>query len=396
MVEQNLMRGFPPLPEMQVTLANWREPPYNRWAFRHVRQLVPSAPVPRGEGPARPLPSAPRDLGPVAFADKEGREQTVAAMLDRTYTDGFIVLRDGHVVAEAYDNGLTPDRPHILMSVTKSVAASLTGVLADRGVIDPEAPIVELLPEVAGSAYGDATIRHLLDMTVGIRFVEDYQDESGDMARYRMAGGWRPSGGTEAPAGLRGFLPSLVKEGAHGEVFHYVSPNSDLLGWVIERAAGVPFAELLGREIWAPMGAEHEAYITVDPLGAPRTAGGLCVSLRDLARFGALHLDTGGGSPAVMPGWWLRDMRENGDPEAWRKGDFALEFPRARYRSKWYLLGNAHGAYCGLGVFGQMLYVDPVARMVIAKFSSQPKALDAELDDLTLRAFAAIGELLAG
>jgi CubicO group peptidase (beta-lactamase class C family) len=168
MVEQNLMRGFPPLPEMQVTLANWREPPYNRWAFRHVRQLVPSAPVPRGEGPARPLPSAPRDLGPIAFADREGRERTVTQMLAATYSDGFIVLQDGHVVTEAYDNGLTPDRPHILMSVTKSVAASLTGVLADRGVIDPEAPIVELLPEVAGSAYGDATIRHLLDMTVGI------------------------------------------------------------------------------------------------------------------------------------------------------------------------------------------------------------------------------------
>lgn len=166
MADQDLMRGFPPPAEMQVTLANWREPPYNRWAFRHVRQLVPSAAVSRGEGPA--LPPAPRDLSSVAFVDKGGSEVSVDQMLAATYTDGFVVLQDGHLVAEAYDNGLTPDRPHILMSVTKSVAASLTGILADRGLLDPDALIVDLLPEVAGSAYGDATIRHLLDMTVGI------------------------------------------------------------------------------------------------------------------------------------------------------------------------------------------------------------------------------------
>ncbi len=391
------MRGFPPAPEHQVTLANWRQPPYNRWAFRNVRQLLPSAPVGRGEGPAAPLPRAERDLSGVSFAGPTGQVRTLEDMLAATYTDGFIVLHRGRVVAEVYDNGLTPATPHILMSVSKSVTGSLAGVLVGRGLLDPEAPIVEIIPEVAGSAYSEASVRHLLDMTVGIRFLEDYQVESGDMARYRVAGGWLPPGGpAEEEGGLRGFFATLRPEGAHGERFHYVSPNSDLLGWVIERAAGVPFAELLGREIWAPMGAEHEAYITLDRLGAPRTAGGLCTTLRDLARFGQLHLD---GSAAegrrVLPENWLRDLRYNGDREAWLKGDFVQDMPNARYRSQWYRLGDAHDALCGLGVFGQMLYVDPVADMVIAKFSSQPAAVDLTLDGLALSAFAALGAALA-
>ncbi len=279
-----------------------------------------------------------------------------------------------------------------LFSVTKSVAATLTGIVADQGRLDPDGPITDYVPEVAGSAYGDATVRHLLDMTVGIRFVEDYEDLTGDFARYRMATGWMP--GQETTEGLRKFLPTLQKTGEHGEAFHYVSPNTDLLGWVLERATNTSFAELLSREIWRPLGAERDAYIALDPFGAPRAAGGLCMTLRDLARFGQMHLEHGlANGHRIVPAWWLADLRENGDPAAWAKGGYE-SMPDWRYRSKWYVAPD--GAYCGLGIHGQTVFVDPAANLVAAKFSSQPTALDEALDATAVNAWHAIAETLNG
>lgn len=391
------MRGFPPPPEKQVTLANWREPPFNRWSFRNVRQVVPTAPVSRGAGAVAEFGRDTRDLDGVAFEAISGEESTVGRYLAESYTDGFIVLHGGHIVTERYDNDMTAESQHILMSVSKSVTGSLSGILVDRGALDPDAPITDYVPEVADSAYGGATVRHLLDMTVGVRFVEDYTNETGDFARYRMATGWMPAAGGSKPGNLRDFLPTLTKDGEHGAMFHYVSPNSDLLGWVLERVSNTPFNVLLSREIWAKIGAEFEAYVTVDPQGAPRPAGGICVTLRDLARFGQMHLEHGyANGEQIVPAWWIRDIRTNGDPEAWRKGESAASMPNTVYRTKWYMLGNDHDAYCGLGIHGQVIYIDPTAEVVIAKLSSHPEAEGAALDDNLFRAFDAIARALAG
>ena len=392
MAHDGIMRGFPPPPEHQVTLANWREAGFNGWAFHHVREVLPTANVSRGDGAVRELTYQPIDCDAVAFEDSQGGETTVGQFFADSATDGVVVLHEGRVIFERYDNGMTPETPHILFSVTKSVAATLTGIVADQGRLDPDGPITDYVPEVAGSAYGDATVRHLLDMTVGIRFVEDYEDLTGDFARYRMATGWMP--GQETTEGLRKFLPTLQKTGEHGDAFHYVSPNTDLLGWVLERATDMPFAELLSREIWRPMGAERDAYIALDPYGAPRAAGGLCVTLRDLARFGQMHLEHGlANGHRIVPAWWLADLRENGDPAAWAKGGYE-SMPDWRYRSKWYIAPD--GAYCGLGIHGQTVFVDPAANLVAAKFSSQPSALDEALDATTAKAWHAIAEALNG
>ena len=395
MSEPDIMRGFPPAPENQATLANWREPPYNRWAFHHVSQIVPVAPIGRGNEAVEELGRDIHDLDAIAFEAIGGEETTVGRYLLDSYTDGFIVLLGGHVISERYYNGMAPDSRHIIFSVSKSLTGSLCGILADRGVLDADAAITDYVSEVEGSAYGDATVRHLLDMTVGIRFDEDYTDTEGDFARYRMATGWMPTPGGEPPAYLREFLPSLTKEGEHGAMFHYVSPNSDLLGWVLERASGTPFNELLSRELWAPMGAEFDAHVCVDPMGAPRAAGGICVTLRDLARFGQMHLEGGlANRTQIIPEWWIHDIRENGDPAPWAKGEFAETMPNTVYRTKWYIM--AGGAYCGLGIHGQTVYVDPASGMVVAKLSSHPLATDEALDDNLFRAFAAIAESLGG
>lgn len=394
---RGLMQGFPPPAEAQVTLANWRLPPFNRWSFHNVRQIVPSAAIYAGSQGT----SFSQERHPVerlAFHGPDGQEWTIGRMLEATTTDGFLVLQRGKLVAESYAAGQRPETPHIVFSVSKSITGSLAGVLVERGQLDPDAPVTTYIPEAAGSAYGDCTVRHVLDMTVSIDFVEDYLDTTGDFARYRVATGWNPAPQGMPPLDLRGFLVTLKRGAApHGKKFYYVSPNSDLLGWILERASGTPFADLLSNAVWRPMGAEFDAYVTVDRLGAPRTAGGICVTLRDLARFGELMRRDGmADGRQVLPKSWVDDIRSNGDPEPWRLGATPGFLPGGRYRSKWYITGNAHGAFCAIGIHDQWIYVDPAAEVVIVKQSSQPMPSDPQIDLLHLAAFDALARALEG
>ena len=395
-----LMRGAPPSESAQVTIENFLAPPFNRWGFRNIRRILPTANVWRGDGPTAPFETVPRDLDGVAFEDREGRSMTVAAMLGEGYTDGFLVLHQGQIVTERYFNGFQPHQQHLLMSVTKSFAGSLTGILVERGDLDVDRLVTDVLPELAGSAYDGATLRHVLDMTVGTDFNDlmttDYDDPTSDMVWLDMASGWRVRDDPAAPDNLRDFLKTVRPSGTHGAVFHYVSAHTDVLGWMLERASGVHFADLLSREIWQPMGAEFDAYVSIDSLGAPQTDGGLCVTLRDLARFGQLHLHDGiANGRRIVPFEWITDIRENGDREAWARGDFVKFFPHARYRSKWYQKGDAHDAAFGIGVHGQTIYVDRTAGMVIAKLSTHPQSIDDKLFDDMFRGFVAIGHHLA-
>ncbi len=395
MPPSDIMNGFPPPQDQQVTLANWRQAPFSSWSFQNVRQILPSAGLPPSPAP-KPLGESPRALDWLRVHDEAGEEVTLPSMLAATHSDALLVLHRGAVAYEWYDKGMSAERPHIVFSVTKSVAGVLTGVLADRGLLDPEGSIAEVVPEVAGSAYADASIRHLLDMTVGTDFVEDYENPTPEYLRYRESTAWNPSLQAQE-LDMRSFLTSLSPGGApHGTAFHYVSPNSDLLGWVLERASGRPFAQLLAEAIWQPMGASGEAYITVDRLGAPRTAGGLCVTARDLARFGELVRRRGClEGKQILPGWWLDDIQTCGDPHAWQRGNFAEFLPQGCYRSQWYNLGDAKGCYCAIGIHGQWLFIDPVSETVIVKFSSHPQALSEGSDVMLITAFKAIGEVLS-
>jgi CubicO group peptidase (beta-lactamase class C family) len=391
-----IMAGFPPPPEAQATLANWRQPPFNRWAFRHVREIVPSAPIPRG-GRTWRMPRAIEPVERLAFQAPDGRHATVEGLIGETCTDGFIVLQRGRIVFERYEAGHDASTAHINFSVSKSLSAIVAGILADRGGLDVDAPVTRYVPEAAGSAYGECTVRHVLDMTVSIAFEENYLATTGPFVRYRQATGWNPVSETDRPLELRSFLVSLERGGrAHGEAFHYVSPNSDLLGWILERASGMRFADLMATCLWQPMGAECEAYVTVDRLGAPRTAGGICTTLRDLARVGELMRCRGmANGRQVIPGWWVDDILSNGDSQAWAKGDMHALLPEGRYRSKWYLTGNEHDAFFAFGIHGQWIYVDPESGVVIAKQSSRAAPLDDAAEHLHLRGFDAIARALA-
>ena len=395
-----LMDAFPPGPGHQVTLANWRMSPFNRWAFHHVREIVPSADIPNDPAIQLELPSNPADLKTLSV-ESSGREPlSLDGFLDETSTDGLVILHRGRVVFEHYAGGMTPGTPHILMSVSKSLLGLLAGVLVGRGELRPDRPVTDVIPEVAGTAYERAAIRHLLDMRVGVLFDEDYLATSGPIVAYRKATGWYPVDPGEPPSDLRAFYRTLTESaGPHGGPVHYVSPNTDLLGWVIERTTGERYADLMSELIWKPLGAERSAYITVDRLGAPRCAGGFCATVRDLARVGQLIAQGGSrGSAQIVPEVWIEDIVQNGDPEAWSAGDLAGYLPGVpmRYRSQWYVQDGEAPVVFGLGIHGQYLFVDRGQGIVIAKVSSTALPLDAERITLTMRAVARIRQFLAG
>ena len=370
------MNQFPAQPDGQVTLANWRRAPFNQWAFHNVRSVLPTAAINAGSW-VRPLPRASRRLGTLRYQDRHGQTEEVAQVLARSNTDSFLVIQQGRIIEECYFGDMRPQDPHILMSVSKSLTALLAGVLQADGCLDFGAQVAHYIPEVAGSAYALVTVQQLLDMQVGVAFDEDYLAEDGQMIAYREATGWNPPSDPTAPGDLRSFLLTLQPSGEHGAPFRYTSPNTDLLGWVLERAASQPLGTLFSNKIWQPLGAEFDAYVAVDRFGAPRPAGGICTTMRDLARVGLMMLEHGcsDGRP-VVPASWVHETTTVGDREAWTEGSFAPFLPAGQYHNKWYQFGDELGAFCGLGIHGQYLYVAPATATVIVRFGSQPLPLD--------------------
>ena len=243
------MSGAPPFgSQSQVTLANWQDPPFNRWAFQHVRELIPTARIRRGDGPGWRLATEERDIAGLSFRS-EDRELSIAELLAETYTDGFLVLHRGRIVTEQYFNGLAPDVPHLLMSVSKSVTSTVAGVLAGRGLLDPAASVAAIVPELRGTSFEGATVQHLLDMRAGTRFDEDYDNPQADVRNYERVYLWRPDDGQARPGDALSYFGTLQNDGPHGGPFRYRSILPDVLAWVLERAAGTRLHELIATQL---------------------------------------------------------------------------------------------------------------------------------------------------
>jgi CubicO group peptidase (beta-lactamase class C family) len=379
------MQGSPPPAAGQVTLANWRNPPFNRWSFHHVREIIPTAEIANDPARVRPLERGP------------GLELPwLPAFMAETDTDGLAVVHRGRLVLERYAGGTSPETPHILMSVSKSMLGLLAGILQAGGELELDSPATRYVAELEATAYRGATVRQLLDMRAGVAFDEDYLATSGPMVAYRKSTGWNPLAPGEKASDLRSFFQELrEKDRAHGGPFRYTSPNTDLLGWVIERATGARYVDLMGERLWQPLGAERGAYITVDRLGAPRCAGGMCVTLRDLARVGQMMAEGGRG---IVPAAWIDDLERGGERAAWDAGNFAEYFPGLpmRYRAKWYALDGSPPLLFGWGIHGQHLFVDRARGIVIAKLSSQAQPVDVPRMAKTLEAVSRIRAELAG
>jgi CubicO group peptidase (beta-lactamase class C family) len=395
------MAGVPPFPPGSLaTLANWQDPPFNRWAFQHIRELIPTARISRGDGRPRRLARAERDLNGLRFRSGD-RELTVGEMLAETYTDGFLVLHRGQIVTEQYFNGMAPDTPHLLMSVSKSVVSTVAGILADRGQLDVSARVEKVVPELAGTSFEGATVQHLLDMRAGTRFDESYDNLESDVRTYERVYLWRPDGIEARPADALAYYATLYNDGEHGGPFRYRSILTDVLGWVLEKAAGARLHELIAELVWQPMGAEFDGEITVDAHGNAMADGGICATLRDVGRFGLLFAEGGGGRAArhrpVVPAGWIRDTIGGAPdgPEAFVAAGGAPGFPPgAHYRNCWWVREPAVPFFHASGINGQNVFVHVPSQTVVVKLSTWPTALSPKIR-VTTDAARAIAESLS-
>ena len=393
-----IMAGFPPLADKRITLENWDSPPFNRWSFQNIRSILPTRIISRGTGPVSAFPRAIQPLDEVTFTELDGSSRSVGAMLESTFTDGFILLHRGRVVMERYLNGMSEGSLHLSQSVVKSFVGTLAGIMVGRGLLRLDRPVSDYVPELAVCGYAGATLGQVLDMRSGVRFVEDYLDPDAEVSHLDRAAGWKPAIPGMTPAGIYDFILTLRQERPHGGHFAYRSIETDLLGWVLERTTGLGLADLMSRELWQPLGAETDGYMAIDRAGTCQADGGLNAALSDYARFGQMYLDDGFfNGRQIVPADWVANCRR-GDRDAFKPlyGERFAAFPEAGYSRQWWVLDGKTGRHAALGVFGQMIYIDPPSQVVAVKLSSWPDFLNDPMRGTTIRALEAMSRALAG
>jgi CubicO group peptidase (beta-lactamase class C family) len=396
-----LMQGSPPPLAKRIRFEDDRylDFPQIRWSLSHMRELVPTAAVWRGNGGASEFGVTTRDsearIDALTFDDLQGQRHTWAAALAHTYTDGIIVLHRGARVYERYFGALQPQRPHACFSITKSYAATLAATLIHERILDEGKAVAHYLPEMAATAYQDATLRHLLDMQVGVDYGEDYADPQAHIWDYARAGGLRARRPDYAgPGNYYEYLLTLRKAGDHGTAFEYKTVNTEVLCWIMKRVTGISLAEMLSERIWSRIGCEEDGYLAVDSIGVAMGGGGLNSSLRDLCRFGELMRCEGTWrGKQVIPAEVVADIRRGSDPMKFAKAGYTL-LSGYSYRNMWWVSHNQLGVFEGRGIHGQRLYIAPRAEIVIARFCSHPIATSAANDPVTLPAFEALCHLL--
>ena len=392
-----IMQGAPPPPEWQLPHDDWDRAPWNRWSFQNIRSRVPTDNIAAGET-ALPWETALQDLTGIGFTGFDGSAMTLADLLNE-YTDGFLVAQQGRIVHESYHNGMTRQTPHLAMSVSKSITSTIAGILIDQGLIDPPAPVTTYLPELSSTGWNGATVQQVLDMTTGVKFVEDYDDPDCDIARLEVASNWKPMPEGEDPANWPATtwaqIMSLTEcDADHGARFKYRSIETDLLGVLIARVTGGTLAQAISKHLWVPMGAEHPANVTVDREGTALADGGISATLRDFARFGQTMLDDGrAGDRQVVPLTWIKDVRSGNHG---RFDDESREFmPKGRYRNMFWIRDETQPIHFSLGIYGQFIYVSPVDNLVVVCLSTWPDALSDEQHSNVVRVIDAITAVLA-
>lgn len=394
------MVGSPPPPERTVRFADgsYFQFPAMRWSVSNFRQLMPTVNVSRGLGAPVALESAlRRDIDALSFTPLGAQQSmTWEQSLAATYTDGIVVLHRGKLVYERYFGVLSPQGQHAAMSVTKSVVGTLGATLVAEGQIDDNKRVVDYVPELAESAFGNATVRQVLDMTTGLKFSEDYADPKADVWAHGRAGSPLPfAKDYTGPRSYFEYLQTVQPQGEHGAAFAYKTVNTDVLGWIIARATGRNVAQLLSERIWSRLGAEQDGYFTVDSIGTPFAGGGLNTGLRDLARFGEMLRNDGRfNGQQIVPKAVIDDIRRGGDKQAFAKAGYDL-LKGWSYRSMWWVTDKEGGAFMARGVYGQRIYVDPKAELVIVRYASHPVAANAANDPVTLPAFEALARHLS-
>ncbi|MBP17564.1 MAG: 6-aminohexanoate hydrolase [Gammaproteobacteria bacterium] len=363
-----------------VSTENWGDPPHNRWSFQHVQALFPTARVRRGTGPASEFTERHEELTQLTYQGLDDQPRSVRQMLDETYTDAFLVMKDGVILTEEYGNDMSADSHHLLNSVTKSFVGMLTGILVKEGVINPDKRVAGYIPEFEETAFRETTLQQALDMTAAVKFGEDYADKKADFWVEAAVVGWRPALVHDHSAStLFDYALSLKEtEQSDGEKFHYRTVLTNVVAMVIERTTGQKIQNLLEQRLWQKLGTEQDACIVVDPAGFPYVGAGMSACARDLARFGQMLLQNGhyNGSQ-IVPAEWIANTLVGNDElrKLFSETDYAAMLPGGHYRNQVWVNPTQKVMMC-IGIYGQTIFVDQSTGVVMVKLSTHPEPVD--------------------
>lgn len=377
--ELGLMQGFPVAVENEVNRGNFMQPPFNRWSLQHIRELQPTREIYRGSGAVSPLQQGQPISSTHSVTKTNGETLALENWLREAYTDAVLVMHRGEIVYEQYFGGMQPHTQHQMFSATKSWIGTLILVLAEQGLVDTGKKVSHYLPFLNKGAFADATVQQVLDMTNAIAYSEEYDNPESDIWKYGHVFGvfGELPKGYSGPLSIYQYLPTLQKKGEHGYGFHYVTPNTDVLGLIAQKVTGKRLATLFAEIFWQPMGFERDGYFWLDRKGNEMAGGGLNISLRDAARFGQMILQGGKfNGRQIIPAQVAKRILQPGNPDTFAryyKDPWYQEIGFA-YHDQWWTFDNSHKAVSALGVHGQAIYLDPVAEMVIVKQSSDPEA----------------------
>jgi CubicO group peptidase (beta-lactamase class C family) len=344
--------------------------------FRSMDRLFTTRTVARG-GPVWMLPR--RDQ-PLDFTYAwQGQSRPAGALLERTYTNALLVIKDGRIVSETYRNNSNENSRFIGWSMTKSVTSVLIGCALAQGRIDSlDTPISRYLPELKGGGYEGVSIRHVMQMRSGVDYEERYDFEHpGAAANNHISSLVR---NVTRFVDVARTLPRIHPPGAF---FQYKTIDTAVLGWLVERVSQGSVAAYTAQCLWEPLGAEADGFYIMD--GAPGTGrefsgAGFNATLRDFARFGQMMLDGGvaNGRRIVSADWVRQSTLPNG-PEDTRRGGYGLQ---------WWTMGGSD-AFAAIGLQGQYIYIDPATRTVVVKLSYFPPGDNSALEAETLAFMAA-------
>ena len=267
-------------------LEHWNTPPYRRYGFHHLHQIVRYACSFRSSR-VLTLKSAPES----AIA----KLTSVRGLTSHPAFSALVVLRGNELLHEQYASDFAADQPHSIMSITKTFTHLMVGACVDRSLIDVEKTVADYLPEI-GSGYAGARIQDVLDMNILNEYSEDYADSSTMALAHNAAMGWRLPSPGEADICNRDFLCTIKSGGLANSsgLVNYKSANTDVLAWIVERVSKKSLQAML-LEIVEAAGLEHTFYMSTDRAGVPNTNGGACMTARDLARYGLIFARKGRG-----------------------------------------------------------------------------------------------------
>jgi CubicO group peptidase (beta-lactamase class C family) len=362
-----------------VNLSNFQFGPFNRWSFSHLREVLPTVNIEHGDEKTLKLKKSKKYTENFDL-DYDGQTQSINEIAENRYIDGIIILKNDEILFERYYENLTEDKPHLMNSISKSVVGLLAGKLEQDGLIDFEKPVSYYVPELSKSGWGSDSLRLVLDMKDGSDYSEDYPDFTTTFRIQDCAIGWTDADycPEKIENGLYNFLPTIGRKESNIGTFKYRSGSTDVIGWVLEKASGKSLAHLISEYIWKPMGAEFDAYITVDESGFVLADHGMNSTLRDLSRIGLLVLNEGKAfDQQIIPAEFIKDMHDHEDPNwPYDVSDGTSPY----YRSFWWGKGNEERDLNGYGIHGQLLRVAPKAKMVVAIYSTWPRA-DGEINN---------------